>query len=603
MKYLYIDVNQNELELSRSVNVEDGLWLEAKDWWRDKADANFENDKIQLSLQQFIFHKEWMLVGWKYKNEDMDFEVSDDAKRIITQAIDSKKTVENFLDYPIDITNTELNTLETLINLKPFQERNVKKLLGIPNGANFSVPGAGKTITTLMVWAQLKEQKKLKKLLILAPLSAFEAWDLDNKKMFIDPKIIQQFDGASINEETEILLVNYEQIQNEQKARRLQSWVSRNEAMVVLDEAHRVKGGASSLRWKQARKIVSHAKRVDLLTGTPMPQSYDDLRNLYGLSWPNVDPKSFSDARLQSAVEGGFFVRTTKDQLELPQIKIENIHLNMGQKQEEIYFSLLSTYSKVFKLSNSDKRFLRQKGKAVFTLIAAATNPGLINGLKNESSYLNLVWPPREILKDENLIDVIRSYGEIELPPKYDWVIRYVSEARNSNKKVLVWSNFVSNLEALFIRLANFNPALVYGGVDKINRKDEIEKFRYDDTCNVLLTNPQTLGEGISLHDCCHDAIYIDRTYNAGLYLQSLDRIHRLGLDKDQQTNVFILSSNGTIDSNINRRISEKTERMSLSLSDPNLVDTTTPIELTDETRSELLGLDLLDINDLLSGI
>ena len=45
----------------------------------------------------------------------------------------------------------------------------------------------------------------------------------------------------------------------------------------------------------------------------------------------------------------------------------------------------------------------------------------------------------------------------------------------------------------------------------------------------VLLANPQAMSEGISLHLECHDAIWLDRTYNAGQYLQGIDRIHRLG--------------------------------------------------------------------------
>jgi hypothetical protein len=42
--------------------------------------------------------------------------------------------------------------------------------------------------------------------------------------------------------------------------------------------------------------------------------------------------------------------------------------------------------------------------------------------------------------------------------------------------------------------------------------------------------NLAAMAEGVSPRHTCHDAIYVDRTFNAGQYLQSLDRIHRLGL-------------------------------------------------------------------------
>ena len=61
-------------------------------------------------------------------------------------------------------------------------------------------------------------------------------------------------------------------------------------------------------------------------------------------------------------------------------------------------------------------------------------------------------------------------------------------------------------------------------------RESELGRFRSESDCLVLLANPAALGEGVSLHETCNDAIYLERTFNAGQYLQSLDRIHRLGL-------------------------------------------------------------------------
>ncbi len=126
------------------------------------------------------------------------------------------------------------------------------------------------------------------------------------------------------------------------------------------------------------------------------------------------------------------------------------------------------------------------------------------------------------------------------------------------------------------------------------NRVDELARFRDDPECLVLIANPAALGESISLHDSCHDAIYLDRTFNAGQYLQSLDRIHRLGLPPDAETNITLLQSIGTIDEVIAARVREKTERLELLMDDPNL----TAMALPDE---EEYGepLDLADMQAL----
>lgn len=184
---------------------------------------------------------------------------------------------------------------------------------------------------------------------------------------------------------------------------------------------------------------------------------------------------------------------------------------------------------------------------------------------------------------------------------KYEWIRRFVEIAANDGRKVLVWSTFVGNLHALRKVLEPFSPAMVYGATSTINRTSEIERFRHDSECSVLLTNPQTLGEGISLHRTCHDAIYVDRSYNAGLYLQSLDRIHRLGLLPGEVTNIYLLGTEGTIDQRVSVRLRAKVDRLAQALDDNGLVRVSMPDDELELDRDEILGLDSLDLDDLFS--
>ena len=46
--------------------------------------------------------------------------------------------------------------------------------------------------------------------------------------------------------------------------------------MMVLDEAHKFKEALSQLD-EACKKVAGFAKRVELLTGTPMPQGFDDF--------------------------------------------------------------------------------------------------------------------------------------------------------------------------------------------------------------------------------------------------------------------------------------------------------------------------------------
>ena len=144
--------------------------------------------------------------------------------------------------------------------------------------------------------------------------------------------------------------------------------------------------------------------------------------------------------------------------------------------------------------------------------------------------------------------------------------------------------------------LKTFNPSIVYGAIKDRDREDQINRFKNDPSSTVLLTNPQTLGEGISLHKVCHDAVYIDRTYNAGQYLQSIDRIHRLGLNQDIITNIYILETKRTIDNRISDRIKIKVNRMYEMLNDDGLL---VPGSMDDEI-DDLISFDKDDLSNLL---
>ncbi len=80
----------------------------------------------------------------------------------------------------------------------------------------------------------------------------------------------------------------------------------------------------------------------------------------------------------------------------------------------------------------------------------------------------------------------------------------------------------------------------IMGEVELDDRTKLISEFR-EGKFDVLITNPHTLAESVSLHTVCHDALYYEYSYNLVHLLQSKDRIHRLGLPSDQYTQYYYL--------------------------------------------------------------
>ena len=70
------------------------------------------------------------------------------------------------------------------------------------------------------------------------------------------------------------------------------------------------------------------------------------------------------------------------------------------------------------------------------------------------------------------------------------------------------------------------------------------------------------VAESISLHKACHNAIYIERSFNAAHFIQSKDRIHRYGLPAGTTTNYYYLVSEDSIDETIDERLAVKENRL-----------------------------------------
>jgi SNF2 family DNA or RNA helicase len=187
--------------------------------------------------------------------------------------------------------------------------------------------------------------------------------------------------------------------------------------------------------------------------------------------------------------------------------------------------------------------------------------------------------------------------------PKIDYVSTRARELAVDGRKVVIWSSFVRNVELIASRLADLGADYIHGKVEagseeeEATREAKLKRFKDDPDAFVLVGNPAACGEGISLHEHCHYAIYLDRNFNAAQYLQSEDRIHRLGLPKDQVTTVEIVIAPNTIDDSVHRRLIEKISRMGEVINDPDLHPDPISFDLDDE------GLDRDDVKAVLEHI
>jgi len=595
-----------ELEDDDNVIIEPNSDLSPEDWravvlfWSRDIVVSISSRQLKVSMTTFVEKLSWLRDVWKHGGGayNVSSEVINQARKFKDGAhafrILRTQNTKRYEGHTLDVPN-----LLAIRKLTSCQQENILYLLDMANGANFSVPGAGKTLTALCVWQILKNRDLLKKLMVVCPRSAFEAWQLEPVDSFGFEGITEVYSGRIISENTEICITNYEQLENLERLEYLRQWVVNNDVGLVIDEAHRIKAGRNSVRWNAVRRLSALARRVDILTGTPMPQGPQDLEALFSAAWPKLSKHDLDARLLPLLARNTVFVRTTKGELQLPEAKPVIIADEPSELQIKILDALQDRYVGVNFLSISDSKNFAKRGKAVMTMLAASTNPGLLAGRREFSHHeFGFSWPPKAITSDKQLVDLIEDYLKHEIPWKFKYVALRAEEISKAGEKVLIWSNFIGNLASLKGLLRKFQPAVVYGSVSLEDRATELHRFRTDPNCSVLLSNPQTLGEGVSLHQVCHNEIFVDRSYNAGLYLQAVDRIHRLGLDPNQKTTIEILVSKGTIDERVANRLETKVNALSRFLQDKHLVQSAIP-QGDEISPEDVLGLDDEDFEDI----
>lgn len=502
-------------------------------------------------------------------------------------------------------------------SLTPEQLRDVRILLGLAHGANFSVPGAGKTTSLLAVHVSECQKQPDLRLLVVAPKNAFISWDEELRACIGDEVHLVRLTGGRqqvatlLSNDPRYALITYEQLRNSVDT--VRAFLGRNNVHLVLDEAHRIKGGETGATASAVLTLAADAHRRDILTGTPMPQALRDLEPQFDFLWvgqrlmrPILARGDGDDAQTAAATEAvrPLYVRTTKQEMALPPVTMREIRVDLQPVQRELYDLIRSDAARASRrMDQTSHEFFRGLRRQVVRLLQAASNPALLAGDLADSldmkEWLLSVTP-------EELRVLLTDFHANEEPAKLAAGERLARRIVGKlGRKALIWSSFVNNIRYLEDRLSDLGAVTLFGGTpagdesDLATREGRINRFRNSDDCRVMIANPAACGEGISLHTVCHDAIYVDRNFNAAHFMQSVDRIHRLGLPQDQETNVYVVTADGTIDAVVRDRLALKIERMSRVLEDTSLAALAyDPEDIEDSTPD---GLDADDVAHILA--
>ena len=554
-------------------------------------------------------------------------DLSENTKKELDSFAREENLFDEFTERARSIRNDEFNKNQDLVELfnqfqnvlkdklerrlYPLQLLSAYHMAFAQNSCNFAVPGAGKTSIVYGAYAYLKSlpkdhPKRIDRLLVIGPISSFAPWENEYYECFGYPAKSFRMSGdieikRDLKEQhlyssnpAELTLIFHGGVDSFQND--ISDFLKRNKTMVVVDEAHRIKN-PEGVWGRSVTEISKEAISRVILTGTPVPNGYQDIFNLFKFIYPfkfkdilkmhyhNLEDMTFNFSTDSSRVKelkkniSPYFIRIKKQDLNLRKPIIRQVKVEMDKYQREIYDFILDQYIPSFnENSSATVKDILNKAKLI-RLRQASTNPALLSKtLKDSLEYYdtdtkdgdpnyNFTTDTDEFISDSEFFNKISNYSDFETPKKFIEVLKILQNIiYKGNGKAIIWTIFIQNAKELqtYLHNNNIESKLLIGEIPQEERELTISKI--NDPTNsefqVVIANPFSVAESISLHKGCHNAIYLERDYNCSNFLQSKDRIHRVGLPEGVETNYYYLISNDSIDEIIDRRLQIKIERM-----------------------------------------
>ena len=407
--------------------------------------------------------------------------------------------------------------------------------------------GLGKTHQAMaLIAASLNQTPQEKKCyLVVCPTSVIYHWQ-DKLETFLPHLKVHTFHGLkrtlTPHLKEGVILTSYGILRMEKKLFETISF-----DVAVFDEIQVAKNPSS--RVHEALKHIRAKTRIGL-TGTPIENNLRELKALIDSVLPGYMPSEarFRELFIHPIERDGneekkalltqlvrpFVLRRRKAQVlqELPEKSEDKSYCDLSEEQVKLYRETLAE-SQTAVLAHLRDSSEKVNYVHVFSLLSRlkqiCDHPALIH--KDPTNY--------------------KKYSS----GKWELFVELITEARRSDQKVVVFSQYLYMLDIIesFLKDQEWGYAQIRG--DTVNRRDELKRFQEDPNCVVFIGSLQAAGLGIDLTAASVVILY-DRWWNAARENQAIDRVHRIGQKWGVQ--VYKLITKYTIEEKIDKMITRK---------------------------------------------
>lgn len=386
--------------------------------------------------------------------------------------------------------------------------------------------------------------------LIVCPISVIYHWQ-EKLQQFLPGLRVCAFYGTkrsleSFHKDYDILLTSYGILRNEFE---LLSKVPFEAA--IFDEIQIAKN-----QFSRVYAAITHIKaqmRVGL-TGTPIENHLRELKSLFDIILPSYMPaeKEYRE----------FFIKPIEKEHNPDRKAILTRLIRpfiLRRKKEDV---LKELPEKIEEIAYCDLMPHQQK---LYTEVLERRRHHLLEELHNEKTSIPILHIFALLSSLKQICDhpavYLKTPGDYQnySSGKWELFIELLREARESQQKVVIFSQYLGMLDIIeeYLKEQNIEFASLRGATQ--NRKEQIQLFQRDPRCEVFVGSLQAAGLGIDL-TAGSVVIHYDRWWNAARENQATDRVHRIGQTRGVQ--VFKLVTKGTFEEKIDLMIARKGKLM-----------------------------------------
>ena len=396
----------------------------------------------------------------------------------------------------------------------------------------FDEQGAGKTVTFIFAFDLLVERDQADLAVIVAPKSMIGEWPKDLARFRSDIYRTVVLTGTArdkrrlLADGADVFVTNFETAVALESELRALMRARPGRSVLAVDESFFIKS-LDAKRTRALRRLREWAGRAYVLCGTPAPNSPSDLVQQFnlvdfgycfaGVNMP-TERKMMAPVVRSAIEERGLFLRHLKRDVlpDLPAKRFQRFILPMADEQARLYRAALEGLVKAVE-EVDETGFVGQ----------------LTSFLARRTALLQICSNPSGVSADYR-----------ETPAKLVALDALIEElVGRQREKVVVWSFYTVSVAAIVQRYKRHGVVRYDGTVPDVRaRRDAVRRFQEDDETMVFVANPAAAGAGLTLHRA-RVAIYESLSNQAAHYLQSLDRIHRRGQERDVEYVVMLCDS------------------------------------------------------------